>query len=206
MRLSLTDLSVKNLAPPATGQRTYLDQTIAGFGVRVSQGGTKTFMLMYGPARRLLTLGRYPIISLAQARQKARAILAEKTLGIHQEVPRTNFEEAYAVFLKTYRAKNRDKTVYEMERIVKRHLMPKFRRQQITEITTHELTSIIDDLADTPSECLATFKAARTLFRWLARRRLIGRSPLENVPPPAKTSSRVRVLSDEEIVEVWNWA
>ena len=50
MQTPLTDLAVKNLAAPERGQRTYLDRSIAGFGVRVSQGGTKTFTLMYGPA------------------------------------------------------------------------------------------------------------------------------------------------------------
>ena len=203
MRLALTDLTVKNLAAPTSGQRTYLDQGIPGFGIRVSQGGTKTFTLMYGPARRLITIGRYPVITLSQARQKAKAMLAEKTLGIHQETPRTSFQEAYDQFLKAYRAKNRAKTVYEMERIAKRHLLPKFRRQQVGEISTHDLTRIIDQLIDTPRECSATFTAARTLFRWMAQRRLISRSPLENVPVPVKNEARIRVLTDDELVAVW---
>ena len=36
----LTELSSRNPAPPATGQVIYWDKTLAGFGLRVSQGGT----------------------------------------------------------------------------------------------------------------------------------------------------------------------
>ena len=50
------------------------------FAVRVSQGGTKTFTLAYGSPRKRVTLGRFGIITLAQARDKARQLLAHRTL------------------------------------------------------------------------------------------------------------------------------
>ena len=149
MRTSLTDLTVKNLPIPDHGQRTYLDRAIPGFGVRVSQGGAKTFTLMYGPHRKLVTLGRYPIVSLAQARKKAQEILAEMQLGIHHEAPRTTFEDGCALFLKIYQAKNRPKTVYEIQRIVKRHLMPTFRRYQLVDISTQDIAGVMTARRDT---------------------------------------------------------
>jgi mRNA-degrading endonuclease toxin of MazEF toxin-antitoxin module len=77
----LTDVAVKSLKPPPEGQVTYWDETLPSFGVRVSQGGTKSFVLVYGEARTRQTLGRYPIISLADARTEAKRILAELTTG-----------------------------------------------------------------------------------------------------------------------------
>jgi hypothetical protein len=78
----LTEITVRNLPPPEKGQRTYLDDLLKGLGVRVSQGGSKNFTVMYGAKRRLKTIGRFGVISLAQARQQAKEILAEQTLGI----------------------------------------------------------------------------------------------------------------------------
>jgi hypothetical protein len=46
--------------------------------VRVSAGGAKTFVLMVGPERKRVTLGRYPLISLAEARRKAQSILRDR--------------------------------------------------------------------------------------------------------------------------------
>jgi len=84
MRISLTDMTLRNLKAPEKGQRTYLDKNLHGFGVRVSQGGTKTFTLMHGPNRQLTTIGRVGIVSLATAREKARNILAEEQLGVRR--------------------------------------------------------------------------------------------------------------------------
>ena len=55
----LTDVAIKSLKPPLEGQITYWDETLPSFGVRVSQGGTKSFVLVYGEARTRKTLGRY---------------------------------------------------------------------------------------------------------------------------------------------------
>ena len=68
-------------------------------------------------------------------------------------------------FLASYQAKNRPKTVYEMERIVKRHLKPKLKGYMVAAIATERLTTIIDKLLSTPSECAATFTADRELIK-----------------------------------------
>ena len=78
----LTDLSIRAFAPPESGQVIHLDDQLPGFGVRVSQGGSKTFVLTYGKERKRVTIGRYPVVSLAQARDLAKKHLAEITLGI----------------------------------------------------------------------------------------------------------------------------
>jgi Arm DNA-binding domain len=76
--VSLTDRGVAALTAPPTGQMVYSDRAIPGFGVRVSQGDTKTFVLIVSSERRKITIGRYPIVSLSQAREKAKT-----TLGKH---------------------------------------------------------------------------------------------------------------------------
>ena len=66
-------------AHPTKGQISYWDDKLPSFGFRVSQGGTKTFVL--NRKNSLITIGRFPTISLSQARTEAKRLLAEFTLG-----------------------------------------------------------------------------------------------------------------------------
>src|SRR5579872_3633503 len=95
--MRLTDISVRALKVPERGQVKHFDDTLKGFGVRVSQGGAKTYFLMHGRARTLTTIGRVGIITLAQARDKAKTILSEKQLGRYQ-APTISFEEALELY------------------------------------------------------------------------------------------------------------
>lgn len=74
-RLHLTDIAVRALKVPASGQVGYWDAATRGFGVRVSQAGTKTFVAKVHNRR--VTIGRYPEVSLADARRKADGVKSE---------------------------------------------------------------------------------------------------------------------------------
>ena len=80
-KTKLTDISIRAFKPPEQGQLTYWDKSLAGFGVRVSQGGAKTFVLVYGANRRRTSIGRFPAIKLSDARTEAKRLIAEHTLG-----------------------------------------------------------------------------------------------------------------------------
>ena len=77
MKRNLTDRTLKALKP-AEAAKPYdvMDEHFPGFGVRVSETGRKTFILVgrYGgkknPTRR--ALGRYGPLTLEAARRKAR--------------------------------------------------------------------------------------------------------------------------------------
>ena len=58
--MRLTDLAIKHLDPPEKGQRIVFDDALKGFGLRLSQGGSKTWVIVKGKERKLRTLGRYP--------------------------------------------------------------------------------------------------------------------------------------------------
>ena len=200
--MRLTDIVLRNLPPPERGQKTYPDDTLSGFGIRVSQGGTKTFTLLVGRTRERITIGRFPVIGLADARTEAKRLLAERTLGKHRP-HRAKFETALEQFFATHLAQtSRPATQKEVKRLLTRHLLPKLRHESMENITTHDLTRIVDKLVGTPSECEHLFRAAKTFFRWALRRRLIAHSPLEGLEAPAKGESRDRVLSDQELARV----
>ena len=74
----LTDQAVRSLRPDR-GQVDYWDTSPKNFGVRVSPAGRKTFIVRYRTAGRYrrMSLGVYPTVSLADARQHARQVLGE---------------------------------------------------------------------------------------------------------------------------------
>lgn len=72
----ITDAYVKSIPPPQTGQETHYDALVPSFGLRVSAGGAKTWMLqrrVNGVPKRI-KIGRYPAISIAAAREEARKL------------------------------------------------------------------------------------------------------------------------------------
>jgi integrase len=76
--MRLTDKTIAKLARPARGNRVTYDGTVAGFGIRVTAGGARAFVLNYrrkpdGRERRL-TIGAFPNWSTTAARQEARRI------------------------------------------------------------------------------------------------------------------------------------
>lgn len=68
----LTAQTVQSLKPQAR-RVDYFDSTTPGFGLRVTPAGIKTWFFMYrvnGKRLRRWTIGRYPTLSLADAREK----------------------------------------------------------------------------------------------------------------------------------------
>ena len=73
--MRLTDLAIQKLPFREKGQRTFWDDGLPGFGVRVG-ARTKSYVVMFGRDRRLTTICHYGEKKLSEARQEAHAILA----------------------------------------------------------------------------------------------------------------------------------
>jgi integrase len=79
----ITKQFVDKLPSPETGQVFYRDPVLKGFAVRVTAGSSKAFILekrIDGKVKRI-TLGRYPEITVEQARKKAQEFLGEIATG-----------------------------------------------------------------------------------------------------------------------------
>ena len=94
-------LQVQNLSTRDKGQKTYSEPS--GFGGRVSQGGSRTFIVRLGRARKKVTIGRYPQKSLAEARKEALADLRERP----QKDATTALSAALRSYLEERETKNR---------------------------------------------------------------------------------------------------
>lgn len=94
--IALSDASLRSIKAPPKGQSSYWDAGLKSFGVRVSQGGTKTFVLKRDNT--LITIGRYGVLTLSEARTEAKRLLAEFTLGRVRPQSLT-YEQAVKLYL-----------------------------------------------------------------------------------------------------------
>jgi integrase len=200
-RRTLTDAAVKAARPPAKGFVTLWCGSLKGFGCMISQGGTKSFCVLVASGRRKV-IGKYPFMSVGDARKVAREMLALKTLK--RTLPtRTAFDDAKADFLSDCANRNKPRTVKDYARLLNRHYP--FGRRNIADITPREVVQLLNGI-EAPVEKRYAAVVGKVFFRWCVKQHLMERSPLENIGSTVKTRARERVLTPRELKSVWHSA
>jgi integrase len=196
-KITLTDISVRSLKPPAKGQKKYFDGALPGFGIRVSYAGAKSWIAVSGKQRKCITLARYPEVPLKDAR-----VAAKKVLAAPPDLTRSvTLNEAVTLYLKHCEGRTRERTLRSYRYTLNRHF--KEQSMRLRSLTTEKVLAIVDGISATPSEQLHFFLVAKTFFRFCIIRKLLVQSPLEGLPAPSKRTMRDRVLSDHELKAVW---
>jgi integrase len=123
----ITKSYVDKLSTPETGQAFIRDSELKGFAVRVTSSGAKSFILekrIDGKVKRL-TLGRYPELTVEQARKEAHKLLGHIAMGHnppaekkYEALQGTTLEQAFNDFI-TVRKKLKARTLYDYQRIMK---------------------------------------------------------------------------------------
>lgn len=180
MRLSFTDLGIKKLPHPDKGQVRYFDTNLPAFGLTVGKR-TKTFIVVRGRARKLTTIGRYPDISLQDARREAKRLL------VHSDIPKAtnHLPDAVLAFLNEVKDSVRPKTLDQYTYYLKS--APAI---ALTDLTKHHLRN------PTPHQVAAW----KVFCNWCVRNQLLERNPFANVH--VEYGQRSRVLTDEEVATI----
>jgi integrase len=191
----LTELEIRTAESPLSGTRTLWDGSLKNFGCRVSAKGTKSFIVLLASGRRH-TIGRHPILSLADARAAAKRALAEKALG--RERPSTvGYLKALDEFIERSAKKNRSGTVSEYKRLLTSHFP--FGAMRLVDITIKEIEKKLTPLNDRPSEQRHAFMAIKVFFNWALKRRYVPHNPCAAIYGLKQTETRSRVLTDKEL-------
>ncbi|MBL4662087.1 MAG: tyrosine-type recombinase/integrase [Flavobacteriaceae bacterium] len=202
--MRLTDLLIKKLKAPDKGQKTYFDDALSGFGIRISQGGTKSYVVMYGNRRQLKTFGRYPELSLADARIEAKRLQSDRTLlqgNLSGHIQNLSFNDARDQFLKNAETRTKPSTFNEYKRILNQHFSFS---KKLNEITRKDITLSIEKNCNSESVAQHAFVAIRTMMNWCLKQGLISSSPMPSMT--FKSEPRSRILTDEELKRVWERA
>jgi integrase len=211
----LTALAVTNAKAPPQGRVEYWDAALPGFGLRVTARGTKSWTVLFrthGKLRRM-TLGAFPAVSLAVARDRAREALREIEKGADpaeaQAAERrhdaaTLFENVIAEFIERH-CKPNNRGWKRQERDLQREFLPYWRGKPLASIGRLDIIEALDRIADRTSARRANRYLAllKKLFSWAAERGYVEASPAAVVKPPGREVSRDRVLSDAELAVIW---
>ncbi|MGZ2258883.1 tyrosine-type recombinase/integrase [Roseobacter sp. A03A-229] len=209
MKRKLTTKFIEGVKPDPSKRLEFRDELMPGLKLRISTSGTKTFCLhkrINGKMRRL-TIGRFPVMSLAEARERVRQVLYDIETG--------RFEGRTGVEVETKPTLGAVIPDY-MEKYAKVHNRDWKRKQALLAKFTTLHDKQIDQIkrADVVKSCDVIHKSAPTsanralahlkhLMGWCVERGMIDVNPIAGMKPLSKERSRERVLTDEELDALW---
>jgi integrase len=214
MRTRLTPAFVANPPPPAEGDRVfYWDAGQAGFGLMVTAGGHKAYVVQYRAGKLSRRMHLKSGLSLTEARKEAKAILGSVAkggdpLGEKKKAAGASSNTLRAVaesFLQREGAKLR--SANERRRDFERLVYPKLGSMQIDAIRRSDVVKLLDGIEDDNGPRMAHLILAylSRLFTWHASRDDDFRTPIVRGMGRinAKERARKRILSDVELRAVW---
>jgi integrase len=146
--------------------------------------------------RTLITIGRYGIVSLADARKEARTLLAEFTLGKVRPQSIT-YEKAVRLFIEDKKKGVRESTADQYE-----WFLGRLKFGQVGDITQQEFELQLKRVK-APSTYNHIIVAAKVFFTWAMKRHYVERNPAANVTAHA-SNRRKRILSAHELKALWD--
>lgn len=208
MQQALTSKSLDALKPQEKRYEVH-DIYCPGMSVRVSAKGQKVFTVKfrYGLAQKRMKLGTYPRISLATAREKAIDVLRQVDEGIDPTKRRRSVdmkvEAVCAEFIRLH-AQARNKSWLEAERILNREFVSTFGQRDIREINRFDVLEIMDAAVARGAAYQANRILAhiRKFFNWCIERGILEANPITGLKAPTKETSRERVLTDNEVINL----
>jgi len=211
----LTARGVEHVKPPKRGRVEYWDAALPGFGLRVTHTGSRSWVAMFRAGGRLrrMTLGTFPALQLADARDKAREVLRSAQKGNDPAAKKIEerrreadlFHNIAAAFVERH-CKPNNRGWDRQQADLQREFVSHWRNRPIGSITRRDILEVIDALADrtSPQRANRYLALIKKLFSWALDRDLIEANPAAGVKPPGKALSRDRALSSEEIALFWH--
>jgi integrase len=214
--VKLTQASVQKLElPRGKTDAIFWDDDVAGFGLRLREGGAKVWVVQYtlGTKQRRMTLGSAKALDAGKARQTAKDLLAAVRLGHDPAAERAEarvkasdeeFSEVVERFLVRQRARLRPRSFHDTQRYL-RELWKPLHRLHLPRISRKDVAAWLDTIAN--ENGLITADRARAalsaFFGWALREGLCEVNPVLATNKAAELKSRERVLSDEELRNLW---
>jgi len=218
MARAFTTKAIENLKPDQANRQEIPDPALSGLYLVVQPSGVKSWAVRYRHAGkpRKLTLGKWPIIGLADARLAASEALeavehgrdpgqekkAAKAASVVQ-ADRDTVEALIDLYAKRHLSKLKSGATAKRE--LERHAVEAWRGRDVHTITKRDVLDLLDGIVDSGRATSANRVRAylSKFFNWCIERDVIEFSPMIGVKAPAKEKSRDRVLNDDEIRWFW---
>jgi integrase len=225
MKKRLTDRFLQSVKPPGSGRDVYTDTEAPGLEIRISPNGRKAWPIRYrlkGKERQRSSYSVYPMISLHQARARAKDIGAAAAHGVdlpeQEKRGRENDDKAasrpstLAALLDEYvenycRPSQRQWKL--VERMFENHVKPAIGNRPLSELRRADLVELLDDIQNNKKMGAQVNRVRSHLMHalnWAVEHEYLEANPFAAVKRRKLEKRRERVLNDRELRAIWHAA
>jgi integrase len=211
-----TVTATKPKLPEGVTDRIFFDERLKGFGLRVRESGTKTWLYQYSLHNKTqrVKFGEYPAMTPAEAFEAARLLHAERHAGVNvahvkaeRQAAQETFGDVVAAYLAARESKLRTRTHEETARYLDKVAAP-LHGKPLAMVTQADVAALLNKIAANSESSAGQLRGKLSaLFTWAAEQ---GKkfhpdgNPVEHTARPDKSPVRERVLSDDELKAIWN--
>jgi integrase len=218
MRKALTDAFVRSIAAPATGRTDITDDRCEGLALRITAAGVKSWCFRFRDPRTgkdaRSTIGRYPDVSLAQARARAIELRREVASGTNpvekkyrerQEAQTKTFATLAERYLREH-ARRFKRSAAADERNLRLHVLPKWADRRFDEIQRRDVIALCEGMvaAGTATNANRVQALISSIFSFAVDADLVGANPCSRLRKRGLENIGHRVLTDGEIHLFWH--
>lgn len=212
----LTNDTVRTLPVKGTDV-VYPDQEVPGLYLRVRAGGSRTFIIQWrqGQFQRRSTIGKVGVLSLDEARKKARKALVGIDEGHDPVAVRAKSRADSKLIFETVAREYLDIRAKDMKASsldqCTRHLLKYFKPLHRLAIGKIDRATIAIELRaiskkSGPVQADRARSTMSAMFGWCVGEGIMEANPVIGTNKQSKEKSRERVLEDAELVAIWNAA
>jgi integrase len=207
-RKKLTEVYVNRVKPEQIAFNAW-DTKQSGLVLRVQPSGHRSWRVFYrvnGRAR-WYHIGDASSIGLTDARRIAARVSLAVAEGEDPEAERKaerssgTFADLAGRHLEEH-AKKKNKSWQQADRLVRRHLLPRWGKLKASNITRSDVRQMMARI-DGPILANQVWAAASAVFTWAIKQELIENNPCKGIEKN-ETKSRERILSDTEVKLFWD--
>ena len=210
--MKLTDLSISRLKP-TKADAVYYDDDLPGFGLRIREGGSRNYVVRYrlGGFERRYTIGSASVLSLDEARKKARRALVAIDEGKDPTADKANKRAAASLLLSSVANDYLEAITLKPRSRVEctRHLTKAWKPLHGLAVGAVSRSTVAARLREIAKDSgpVAANRARATLsamYAWAIGEGLCETNPVDGTDKADEGKSRDRVLSDAELAAIWN--
>ena len=221
-KTKFTDSFIKSLPAPEK-QTEMFDASLEKFGLRLYPTGTKTFFIAYHSSQKgnvqKFNIGKYPTITLYEARKRARDLIAKLQMGIDpvyekqknklealKATQRITFDELCTQFIRDHVSKLRQHSQNDYISRINKHIRPAFSTILVEDFTRRDARRFIGEFVDNnqPVHGNRIHAVLAKMLNFAVEYEYIKVNPIIGLRKMGKETSRDRYYSPDEITALWS--
>lgn len=221
---NLTDSYIKHLDIPEKRTEIY-DHLVPSLAIRITPTGHKSFVYRYRFNKKVkrFTIGSYPAVKLAKARDDARDLTYQVGSGIDPLAERQKVKEpdiicTFAELSDRYKRRHlitlKKSTRKEYKRIIENELVPILGRYPAKDIVRKQIVDLLDEIAidrKKPVQSNRIRAVLSSIFSFGIDKAIVEANPVQNIKRKKKKANgekvekkRKRIYTHDEIRAIWD--